>query len=266
MKETRSAVLRFLTEVVATNSASRGSRRDGDGCVNDGVNGETDSASRGSRRGADAMLTPEESPPRVNLRGFTGGVNDGVNGGVNGGVNDGVNDGVNESLACDETLPLEVEANIVAAEEEEVRRARGGSLLERRKRSLGVRGTNQSINQRSSQSHTRAEEKPHPSTTTGGANPASRSDAGLGGYERVATALVCETRSFSTLVLPQRDSCFVEEKPQLDRLSYTRLEDHWFNWLVYSIYGVVRGALGVVGWTLSLADPVAWYVWVWGRG
>jgi len=39
---------------------------------------------------------------------------------------------------------------------------------------------NQSINQRSSQSHTRAEEKPHPSTTTGGGNPASRSDAGLG--------------------------------------------------------------------------------------
>jgi len=39
-----------------------------------------------------------------------------------------------------------------------------------------------SINQRSSQSHTRAEEKPHPSTTTGGANPASQSDAGLGGY------------------------------------------------------------------------------------
>jgi len=31
-----------------------------------------------------------------------------------------------------------------------------------------------------------------------GANPASRSDAGLGGYERVATALVCETRSFGT--------------------------------------------------------------------
>jgi len=37
-------------------------------------------------------------------------------------------------------------------------------------------------NQRSSQGHTRAEEKPHPSTTTGhrGANPAARSDAGLG--------------------------------------------------------------------------------------
>ena len=33
----------------------------------------------------------------------------------------------------------------------------------------------QSINQRSSPSHTRAEEKPHPSTTTGGANPASQS-------------------------------------------------------------------------------------------
>ena len=46
--------------------------------------------------------------------------------------------------------------------------------------------------------HTGREEKPHPSTTTGGANPASRSGAGLGGYERVATALVCETRSFST--------------------------------------------------------------------
>jgi len=57
---------------------------------------------------------------------------------------------------------------------------------------------NQSINQRSPQSHTRAEEKPHPSTTTEGANPASQSDAGLGGYARVATALVCETRSFST--------------------------------------------------------------------
>jgi len=41
----------------------------------------------------------------------------------------------------------------------------------------------QSINQRSSQSHNRPEEKPHPSTTTGGANPASsQSEAGLGGY------------------------------------------------------------------------------------
>ena len=36
--------------------------------------------------------------------------------------------------------------------------------------------SNQSINQRSSQIHTRAKEKPHPSTTTRGANPASRSD------------------------------------------------------------------------------------------
>jgi len=59
----------------------------------------------------------------------------------------------------------------------------------------------QSINQRSSQSHTRAEEKPHPSTITGGANPASRSDAGLGGYARVATALVCETRSFGARLI-----------------------------------------------------------------
>jgi len=67
----------------------------------------------------------------------------------------------------------------------------------------------QSINQSkvlTQQSHTRAEEKPHPSTTTGGANPAPQSDAGLGGYERVATALValvCETRSFSTPFLFQ---------------------------------------------------------------
>ena len=59
-------------------------------------------------------------------------------------------------------------------------------------------GVNQSINQRSFQGHTRAKEKPQPSTTTRGANPASRSDAGLGGCERVATALVCETRSCST--------------------------------------------------------------------
>jgi len=65
---------------------------------------------------------------------------------------------------------------------------------------------NQSVKQRSSLT------KPKPltgrgeatfhSTTPGGANPASRSDAGLGGCERVAsrvaTALVCETRSFST--------------------------------------------------------------------
>jgi len=39
----------------------------------------------------------------------------------------------------------------------------------------------QSINQWSSQSHTRAEEKPHPSATSGVANPASRSDTGLMG-------------------------------------------------------------------------------------
>jgi len=64
------------------------------------------------------------------------------------------------------------------------------------RRVFGV--TNQSINQRSSQSHTRAGERPHTSTTTGGANPASENDLGLGGYERVATALVCGTRSFST--------------------------------------------------------------------
>jgi len=58
---------------------------------------------------------------------------------------------------------------------------------------------NQSIKGPHKATHTAAEEKPHPSTTTGGANPASGSDAGLGGgYERVATALVCETRSFST--------------------------------------------------------------------
>ena len=44
-----------------------------------------------------------------------------------------------------------------------------------------VPGAPQSINQRSSQSHTRAEEKPHPSATSGVANPASRSDTGLGG-------------------------------------------------------------------------------------
>jgi len=35
---------------------------------------------------------------------------------------------------------------------------------------------NQSINQKSTQSHTRGKEKPHPSTTTRGANPSSRSD------------------------------------------------------------------------------------------
>jgi len=69
-------------------------------------------------------------------------------------------------------------------------------------------GPHQSINQRSSQSNTRAGEKPHPSTTTAGANLASRSDAGLGGYERVATALVCETRSFSTpFIFQWRATC-----------------------------------------------------------
>ena len=39
----------------------------------------------------------------------------------------------------------------------------------------------QSINQRSTPSHTRAEEKPHPSATSGVANPASRNNTGLGG-------------------------------------------------------------------------------------
>ena len=37
-----------------------------------------------------------------------------------------------------------------------------------------------------------------PAPPQGAANPASRSDAGLGGRERVTTALLCETRSFST--------------------------------------------------------------------
>ena len=37
-----------------------------------------------------------------------------------------------------------------------------------------------------------------PAPPQGAANPASRSDAGLGGCERVATALVRETHSFST--------------------------------------------------------------------
>jgi len=52
-----------------------------------------------------------------------------------------------------------------------------------------VKGSDQSINQsKVLTSHTLAKEKPHPSTTTRGANPASRSNAGLGGCERVATA------------------------------------------------------------------------------
>ena len=46
----------------------------------------------------------------------------------------------------------------------------------------GPHKATQSIDRRSSQSHTRAEEKPHPSATSGVANPASRSDTGLGGW------------------------------------------------------------------------------------
>ena len=54
----------------------------------------------------------------------------------------------------------------------------------------------QSINQRSSQSHTA---RHHHDRGQRAANPASRSDAGFGGCERIATEpLVCETRSFST--------------------------------------------------------------------
>jgi len=60
----------------------------------------------------------------------------------------------------------------------------GGAEAGGARAEVQVTEINQSINQRSSQSHTRAKEKPHPSTTTGGANPASQSDAGLGGYER----------------------------------------------------------------------------------
>jgi len=46
---------------------------------------------------------------------------------------------------------------------------------------------------------TRGQRRSHiPAPPQGAANPASRSDAGLEGCERVATALVCETRSFST--------------------------------------------------------------------
>ena len=40
---------------------------------------------------------------------------------------------------------------------------------------------NQSIKDPHKATHTRAEEKPHPSATSGVANPASRSDTGLGG-------------------------------------------------------------------------------------
>jgi len=92
----------------------------------------------------------------------------------------------------------------------EAREGREGNVVEERRAALrGARpawspsGCSINQNQRSSQSHTRAEEKLHPSTTTGGANPASRSDAGLGGCERerVATALVCETRSFIIILL-----------------------------------------------------------------
>jgi len=54
-----------------------------------------------------------------------------------------------------------------------------------------------SINQKSPQNHTRGQRRSHiPAPPQGAANPASWSDAGLGGCERIATALVCETRSF----------------------------------------------------------------------
>jgi len=85
----------------------------------------------------------------------------------------------------------------------EAREGREGNVVEERRAALrGARpawspsGCSINQNQRSSQSHTRAED-------TGGANPASRSDAGLGGCERerVATALVCETRSFIIILL-----------------------------------------------------------------
>jgi len=62
----------------------------------------------------------------------------------------------------------------------------------------------QSINQRSPHKATHGPRRSHiPAPPQGGGQTlhhASRSDAGLGGYERVATAqvLVCETRSFST--------------------------------------------------------------------
>jgi len=46
----------------------------------------------------------------------------------------------------------------------------------------------QSINQRSSQSHTRARRSHNPAQPQRAANPAPRSAAGLGGYERMATA------------------------------------------------------------------------------
>jgi len=54
-----------------------------------------------------------------------------------------------------------------------------------------------------------ANEKPHASTTTGGSEPASRSDAGLGrgGCGRVAKALAYATSSFSSSRLPLGCTC-----------------------------------------------------------
>jgi len=59
-----------------------------------------------------------------------------------------------------------------------------------------TRSFNQSIKGPHKATHGRR--RSHIPAAPQGANPASRSDTGLGGYERVATALVCETRSFST--------------------------------------------------------------------
>jgi len=47
----------------------------------------------------------------------------------------------------------------------------------------------------------RGQQRSHiPSPPPGAADPASRSDAGLGGCERAATELVCETLVFTVLV------------------------------------------------------------------
>ena len=67
-----------------------------------------------------------------------------------------------------------------------------------------------SINQSIKSSKGRALEKPHLSisTTTWAAKPASRSDAGLGGYERVAQALAATAQLPSRTALEHKYHAF----------------------------------------------------------
>jgi len=93
---------------------------------------------------------------------------------------------------------------------------------------------------------TRGQKRSHiPAPPKGAANPASQSDARFGGCERVATALICETRSFKVFS-PTLHACEGGGAGGSDAPGYPVA---WCTWVVHHF---------LISGMLSAASSVSW--------